>query len=73
MARGACQVCVARATGFAALHHPLQHRPFAEALQLIEAPFEFLETLRATFQLGSLLRAPGCLWEYGGVAFFLRQ
>src|ERR1017187_9727363 len=36
--------------GFAALHHPLQHGPFAEVLQLVEVPPEFTEALRVTFQ-----------------------
>jgi hypothetical protein len=44
--------------GFAALHHPLQYRPFAEALQLIETSFEFVEALRVAFQLGTRFRVP---------------
>jgi hypothetical protein len=44
------RVCGAGATGFAALHHPLQHRPFAEVLDLIEPPFEFVEALRVALQ-----------------------
>jgi hypothetical protein len=41
------------ALGFAALHRPLQYRPFAEVLQLIETSFEFVEALRVAFQVGS--------------------
>jgi hypothetical protein len=44
--------------GFTALHHPLQYGPFAEVLQLIEASFEFLETLRVAFCQDTLFRAP---------------
>jgi hypothetical protein len=44
--------------GFTALHHPLQYRPFAEVLQLIEAPFEFLEALCAAVCQNTPFRAP---------------
>src|SRR5579859_1642612 len=50
--------------GFAALHHPLQHRPFAEVLQLLEVPLEFAEALRVAFQENTLLQSPG--WAPGG-------
>ena len=32
------------------IHHPLQNRPITEAPDLFEAPFEFVEALRAAFQ-----------------------
>jgi hypothetical protein len=44
--------------GFAALHHPLQYRPFAEVLQLIESPFEFLKTLRVAIRRNTPFRVP---------------
>jgi hypothetical protein len=44
--------------GLAALHHPLQYRSFAEELQLIEPPFEFLETLRVAIRRNTPFRAP---------------
>src|SRR5450432_646026 len=44
--------------GFAALHHPLQHRPFAEILQLFEVPLEFAEAPCVAFQDGTLCSAP---------------
>ena len=33
------RVLAASALGFAALHHPLENRPFAEILQLLKFPF----------------------------------
>ena len=40
------------ALGFAALHHPLQNRTFAEILDLFQASSEFQEALRVAFQRG---------------------
>ncbi len=47
--------------GFAALHHPLQHRPFAEVLEWLDAAFEFPEALRVAFQDGAMFQAPECV------------
>ena len=44
--------------GFAALHHPLQHRSFAEVIELFEAALEFTEALRVSLQGAALLPAP---------------
>src|SRR5260370_6991234 len=53
----------ASAMGFAALHHPPQHGPFAEVPQLLEIPPEFTEALRVAFH--TLFQppdsAPGCM------------
>jgi hypothetical protein len=40
------------APGFAALHHSLQNRTFAEILDLLQTPSEFQEALRVAFQGG---------------------
>jgi len=54
--------------GFAALHHPLQHRPFAEVLEFLKTPFEFREALRVAFQEGAVAAASvlgsRCVWHY---------
>ena len=42
----------------AALHHPLQHGPFAEILQLLDLPFEFAEAFGVALQNGTLCKAP---------------
>ncbi len=51
--------------GFAALHHPLQHGPFAEVLQVFEVPPEFTEVQRVTFQ--ALFQPPDSARGGGGV------
>jgi hypothetical protein len=55
---------------FATLHHPLQYRPLAEALDSLEVPLELFEALRVAFQDGALFRAPDFavagrrMWHY---------
>ena len=51
-------MAMAGATRLAALHHSLQHRSLAEALQLFDAPFEFMEALPVAFQDRAVLLAP---------------
>jgi hypothetical protein len=57
--------------GFTALHHPLQYRPLAEVLQLIEAMFEFLEAPRVAFLSGHSVQGAGLKFRGRGIVLGL--